>query len=180
MTFNSTPEWVRLSDDMSFVKKVNHVWHSDWGMNTNFYAAMRMILDAALESNMKPHEVSAMTLAVFSDMQIDIASSENTNTMMENITEMYSKAGLQSVWKTPFKPPHILFWNLRSTHGFPTLSTNNNITMLSGYNATLLNVFCNKGIEDLKTMTPYKMISDLLTNKRYKPLEKIILTMLYP
>ena len=180
MTFNSTPEWVRLNDDMSFVKKVNHVRRSDWGMNTNFYAAMRMILDAALESNMKPHEVSAMTLAVFSDMQIDIASSENTNTMMENITEMYNKAGLQSVWKTPFKPPHILFWNLRSTNGFPTLSTKNNITMLSGYNATLLNVFCNRGIEDLKTMTPYKMISDLLTNDRYKPLEKIILKMLYP
>ena len=179
MTFNSTPEWIRLNDDMSFVKKANMVWRSEWGMNTNFYAAMRMILDAALESNMKPQEVSSMTLAVFSDMQIDFASSENTNTMMENITEMYNKAGLQSVWKTPFKPPHILFWNLRSTNGFPTLSTKNNVTMLSGYNATLLNVFCNKGIEDLKTMTPYKMISDLLTNDRYKPLEKIVLEMLY-
>ena len=57
--------------------------------------------------------------------------------------------------------------------------TKNNVTMLSGYNATLLNVFCNKGIEELKTMTPYRMISDLLTNERYKPLESIVLSRLY-
>jgi hypothetical protein len=179
MTFNSTPEWIRLTDNMTFTEKVKHVARSNWGMNTNFYAAMRMILDAALESNMKPEDVSSMTLAIFSDMQIDQASRENTNTMMQNITDMYHQAGLQSAWKTPFEPPHILFWNLRKTDGFPVLSTKNNVTMLSGYSAQLLNVFCNKGIDELKTMTPYKMISDLLTNERYKPLESIAMSSLH-
>ena len=171
MTFNSTPEWVRLTDSMSFTDKVKVLKNSPWGMNTNFYSAMRMILDAVLESNMKPSDVSGMTLAIFSDMQIDQASRENTKTMMENIKEMYYNAGMESAWRTPYEAPHILFWNLRKTSGFPTLSSENNVTMLSGYSAQLLNIFCNKGIEELKTMTPYRMITDILSSRRYKPLE---------
>ena len=91
--------------------------------------------------------------------------------MMQNIKEMYYNAGMESAWKTPYEAPHILFWNLRKTSGFPTLSSENNVTMLSGYSAQLLNIFCNKGIEELKTMTPYRMITDILSSKRYKPLE---------
>lgn len=174
MTFSARPEWIQLNDSQTFVDKVEIVSNANWGMNTNFYAALKMILDVALEANMSPEQVSNMTLAVFSDMQIDQASTENMGTMMENIKEMYKNAGLQSSWNTPFKPPHILFWNLRSTSGFPVLSTEDNVTMLSGYNAVLLNAFCNKGLEELKTFTPYRMITDILSKERYDIMQTTI------
>ena len=48
--------------------------------------------------------------------------------------------------------------------------------MLSGYNSTLLNVFCDKGIDALKEFTPRRMLDDLLTNPRYAVMEQDIIT----
>ena len=174
LTFNAEPQWINLEGCPDFVSKVMKIHTSPWGMNTNFYKALQLILGCILKNNIPPKQVSGMILAVFSDMQIDQRWSGlgSLNTMFEEITEMYAEAGLQSEWAMPYKPPHILFWNLRKTTGFPALSTEKNITMLSGYSSTLLNVFCNKGIEALRECTPRKMLEDLLSNGRYIPLEE--------
>ena len=174
LTFDANPSWVQLNKNHTFVEKVEQVKSAHWGMNTDFYKAMRYILDVILMNGISPDEVSNMVLAVFSDMQIDQANRGNTDTMMENIKNMYHSAGLVSKYKTPYDPPHILFWNLRNTVGFPTLSTEENATMLSGYNATLLNVFVEKGFEGLQKCSPASMLNDLLNNKRYNILEKIV------
>jgi hypothetical protein len=91
----------------------------------------------------------------------------SNDTVMENIKRKFSEAGLRSRYRTPFKVPHILFWNLRKTDGFPTLSTEQNVTMLSGYNPVLLNVFCEKGFDELKNVTPLAMLKNLLDKERY-------------
>lgn len=179
MTFSSKPQWVKLNDNQSFVEKVLTVSSSNWQMNTNFYASMKLILDSALEANLTPEQISNLTLAVFSDMQIDVASYENMDTMMERIERMYYIAGMNSSWKTPFKPPHILFWNLSKTDGFPCLSTNKNVSMLSGYSSVLLNALCNKGVEELKNFTPYMMICDILSQKRYDKMREQIIKNYY-
>lgn len=179
MTFSATPEWVKFDDNATFVEKVHTMKKALWGMNTNFYSALRMILDSAVEMNLQPNDLANMTLVVFSDMQIDQASTENMETMMTNIEKMYENAGLSTIWKKPFQVPHILFWNLRCTNGFPTLSTHKNVSMLSGYSASLLNTLCNKGIEELKNYTPFQMINDILSNDRYKTLERHIIEKFY-
>ena len=63
----------------------------------------------------------------------------------------YADAGMQ-LWGKPFTPPHILFWNLRATTGFPCTSNQANVTMFSGFSPALLNNFCNKGLEGLKNV----------------------------
>ena len=123
--------------------------------------------------DISPEEVSNMILAIFSDMQIDSAGN-NDATMMENISNMYRNAGLMSKYKTPYNPPHILFWNLRSTTGFPTLSSTENTTMLSGYSSTLLNAFVEKGFEELKNITPSKMLEEILNDERYQVLQNVV------
>jgi len=168
LTFSATPEWVNVSEYPTFVDKVQRLRTVNWGMNTNFYSAMKLILDSIVEAQIPPENVDDLTLAVFSDMQIDCASNENMNTLYENIKEMYANAGLQSVYRMPYTPPHILFWNLRSTSGFPCLSTTKNTTMLSGYSPVLLNAFCNKGMDALREYSPYRMMKDILSNERYK------------
>lgn len=174
LTFSETPTWVNLDGITSFVEKVDKVRKCDWGYNTNFYKALKMILDTIIEANLPPSEVTGMTLAIFSDMQIDMASGENMDTMYASIEKMYAETGLKSAYKTPYKPPHILFWNLRKTDGFPTLSTQKNVTMLSGYSAVLLNAFCEKGVEALQEYTPYSMIDELLSKERYDVMGEFI------
>ena len=63
--------------------------------------------------------------------------------------------------------PHVLFWNLRKTTGFPATTFTKNITFLSGYSSTLLNVFATKGIDALREVTPMTMLTELLNNPRY-------------
>ena len=174
LTFSAEPTWVNLEPFTNFVDKVKHVRRANWGMNTNFYSALKLILDVIVQNNMPPTDVENMVLAVFSDMQIDVASRENMNTMFQQITRMYADAGMLSQWKQPYTPPHILFWNLTKTTGFPCLSSQNNITMLSGYSSVLLNEFTDKGVDVLKEYTPIKMINDILKKTRYDLMRDLI------
>jgi hypothetical protein len=172
LTFSATPTWVNLDGKDTFIDMVNHVRSANWGMNTNFAAALKMILDSIIVQKLKPDDVEDMVLAVFSDMQIDKADGEYMS-LMDTIERQYAEAG-QRLWGKPFKTPHILFWNLRSTSGFPTLSTHKNASMMSGFSPALLNLFCEQGLEALQSCTPWSLFIKSLDNERYQPLDKRI------
>ena len=173
MTFDSNPQWIQMNERSSFCEKARHVKHAAWGMNTNFYKALRMILDTCIENKLQPYEVNKMILVVLSDMQIDAKwagnNHSNMNSMFEEMKKMYAEAGFEAVGE-PYTPPHIVFFNLRKTNGFPVVSTEKNITMFSGYSPAVLNVFCDKGLNALKEFTPLSMLKEILDNDRYKPM----------
>jgi hypothetical protein len=200
LTFSAIPQWVNLEEiSDNFVKKAIKIRKSNWGMNTNFYRALKMILDTIIENEISPTEVEKMVLAIFSDMQIDPSwynyngyketalsgiqtdpqyeSKEDImSTMFEQIELMYKEAGLRSKFNHPYKPPHILFWNLRKTNGFPSKSTQKNVTFMSGYSSVLLNNFCEKGMEALYDYTPETMLDNMLDNPRFRGLEVFALS----
>jgi hypothetical protein len=175
MTFSSNPTWVNLENHDDFVSQVKAISRAEWGMNTNIYKAMKMILGAIEENKLTPEEVQDMVLAILSDMQIDQAYEHGVNkdTLYENIETMYIEAGMR-VHGKPYKPPHIIFWNLRSTSGFPTLSTQPNVSMLSGFSASFLNLFCEQGMEALESITPWAQLERTLENERYNILKEFI------
>ena len=171
MTFSSTPTWVNLDKVDTFTDMVEIVHKAEWGTSTNFMAALNMILDAIVAAKLPPSEVEDMVLAIFSDMQINAGDSNwNNSTMYDSIKEKYETAGLK-LFGQPFKPPHILFWNLRSTSGFPALSTQQNASMMAGFSPALLNLFCEQGLEALQTTTPWALLERSLENKRYSAME---------
>jgi hypothetical protein len=170
LTFSASPSWVKLDDCPTFVEKVNKLSKTEWGMNTNFCAALNMILDAIISSSLKPEDVENLICAIFSDMQIDQAD-RNFKSMYEMIEHKYADAGMR-LWGKPFKPPHILFWNLRSSSGFPSLSTQKNVSMLSGFSPALLNIFCEQSIEELQQhCNAWNMFSKTIDGQRYKFLD---------
>ena len=106
-------------------------------------------------------------------MQIDDAydgSGGKMETMMSQIEKKYAEEG-NKLWGKPFKAPHILFWNLRSTSGFPALSLQKNASMMSGFSPALLNLFCEQGLEALQSCTPWSLFKKSLDNPRYQVLE---------
>ena len=167
MTFSSTPTWVNLEAYTDFVSMVQVVSRAPWGTNTNFYAALKLILDAIIENRMSPEDVQDMVLVILSDMQMDSGDGCDKKALYENITDLYAKAGV-AVHGEPYKPPHILFWNLRSTDGFPCLSTMPNCSMMSGFSPALLNEFCEQGMEALQSVTPWFKLEQTLEKERYK------------
>ena len=172
MSFDHTPQWISFEDCADFHSKVWKLKRAAWGTSTRIYLAFKMILDACIENKVPPKEVEGMVLAIFSDMQIDCGYINDcpygNDDLSLEIEKMYNNHGYQA--------PHLLFWNLRKTTGFPVLSSKNNCTALSGYSSALLNVFCDKGIEALKEFTPRKMLEDLLANPRYAVMEEDIIT----
>jgi hypothetical protein len=169
ITFSSTPKWVNLDGRDDFISMVNEVRCADWGMTTNFLSVLNMILDAIVQQKLKPEDVEDMVLTILSDMQIDQADN-NHGSIMALIESKYAETGMR-LYNIPFKPPHILFWNLRSTEGFPSLSSQKNVSMMSGFSPAMLNLFCDEGLDALQSSTPWSMFLKSLNNARYQVLE---------
>jgi len=167
MTFSAKPTWVNLEGYKDFVEQVDHISKADWGMNTNLMAAFDNILDVIIENKMSPEEVQDMILVILSDMQIDAGDSCDKTALYDAIKAKYAAAGIR-VHGVPYKPPHILFWNLRSTSGFPSLSNQPNVSMMAGFSAALLNLFCEKGLVALQSCNPWGILEQILQNERYK------------
>ena len=195
MTFSAEPSWINLDGKADFTDMVTEILSNSRtaGLNTDFYKALDLILTAIIQHHVPPADVENMVLAIFSDMQIDdclciqpgsnsyihttdqaIAARGKWATMHENIKQKYAEVGMR-YFGQPLNPPHILFWNLRSTSGFPTMSTEAGCSMMSGYDPTILNLFCELGMEALKGLTPYNMLVKQLDNPRYAPLELAML-----
>jgi len=171
LTFDRNPEWVKFDEDQSFCSRVNQLKEARWGMNTDFYKALELILTVLVENDIPPEDVEDLTLAIFSDMQIDGyngAIVEDIDSMFERINKKFTRLG--------YNVPHILFWNLRKTNGFPVKTNQKNVTMLSGYSEYLLNVLCEQGVEELKKVTPYLQLKRILDTKRYQIFEDFIKT----
>ena len=190
LTFSATPTWHDLTGLDTFVDMVQETMKASWQMNTNFYAALNLILDTMISNEVPPEDVDGLVLAVFSDMQIDQADStyresresNNDYTMVsEKLLTTESTKGAHSslqqeierkYLEAGYKCPHILFWNLRSTDGFPSLSTVKGASMLSGFSPALLNLFCEKGVEALESLTPRSMMMESLAHPRYTRLDQ--------
>lgn len=167
MTFSSKPTWINLDGYDDFVPQVEIIKRAEWGLNTNFYAALNLILDAIILNKMEPEDVQDMVLVVLSDMQMDSGDKCNKQTLYDTMKAKYEAAGIR-VHGKPYKPPHILFWNLRTTRGFPSLSNQPNVSMMSGFSPAILNLFCEQGMSSLEACTPWFLLQRSLENERYK------------
>ncbi len=171
-TFSATPSWVNLDDCSEFTECVEKIRRSNWGFNTNFHALLEMVLDAIKTAKLPIKDVQNLILCILSDMQIDDSQvQENNDTMFELMKRRYHDVGLE-LYGQPIRPPHIVFWNLRTTNGFPTLTNEKNTTMMSGFSPVLLNAFVEKGMDALDEFTPETMLFEILNKPRYDCLEK--------
>lgn len=173
MTFSNNPTWMNFEgcNKLSEMMSKMYQFRNDWGGSTNFTAALKLILDKCVQLKLPAAEVANIKLLILSDMQInDYGNEKVTDTMWDNISQRYAEAGRKAIGE-PYKPGHIIFWNLRHTGGFPTLSTTENTTMFAGFSPVLLNEFAQKGLEALQSETPFNQLQQQLSNERYNILD---------
>lgn len=116
VTFSSRPELVTLPD-ASYQTQLNTIQSTDWGMNTDFGAVMRML--SRLERSFPEF------LVVLSDMEFDSGS-------------RVSKEALMSGWRHNGINTKIVWWNFNARNKtVPETDKFGNIFM-SGYNPMLL------------------------------------------
>jgi len=188
MTFSSNPRWISLEKKETLIDGIKELtkYDGESGLGTDFFKALTLLLNACVSASLPNDVVAGMTLAILSDMQIDnytnkVASDDDIyartdakplfdkrmEDMHTKISRMYNEAGYTDV-------PHLLFWNLRHTSGFPTLSSMKGATMFSGFSPMLLNSFCMKGTEALKQTSPWDSFCALVDGDRYGCLRQIV------
>ena len=127
--------------------------------------AMNLILEHIKNVKMESSEVEKLTLVVLSDMQFD-ESTINNEPIDKQLIEKYEKVGME-ICNKPYKIPKIVFWNLRKTNGFPSVSFQSNVCMISGYAPQLISAFIEKGTQSLQDYNSYNILQDILNHPRY-------------
>lgn len=137
MSFNTDAKWINFDNCISVNDKINLLKsHSKIGYS-NIYNALQMFLYGFISNNVTKEIVDELTLYIISDFQFDINyNALNLATLYENISLLFNDAGLHTCWKVPYNVPKIVFWNLKSTDGFPCKTFYKNCTMKSGFNFT--------------------------------------------
>ena len=181
ITFSATSHWHNLDLCKNLVDMVRHLTMSSnpRGMNANFYEALNKIMSVFVEEDFTRETVNGMTLVVLSDMQINSCFDEGKEDEEDSLGSFYDM--IEQKYKDAnrsYKPPHVLFWNLRNTNGFPTHSTKYNVSMISGYQPSILNSHVKKGSLPRDTCNPWFMFSKQLNISRYKFLEEKVSSVL--
>ena len=171
ITFTEEPTWHNITGS-SLKEQVDSLKSADWGGSTNFGKALNLILNTAVNNNLKQSDLPEI-LYVFSDMQWDEACGSNsyyksyTDTFLtgyESIKQAYTTAG--------YIIPHIVFWNLRNTNNYNNKSNQKGTTMMSGFSANMFKSFL-EGTFVLEA-TPWDTLKDILDKDRYTSLDNII------
>jgi Domain of unknown function (DUF2828) len=206
MTFGKTSKWHNLEhceDFISTVREITRTNHEDSATRnslyldeySNLYDGIDKLLETIVETKMSEKQVAEMAIVIFSNMKFIKEKEQEQNqaqepqtqdfiTVYEAIKRKYENAGQKAINKA-YTLPHIVFWNMESTHGFPCLSIHPNVTMISGNNPKLLNLFQDKAGKMYcsetyhPNITPFSKMKECLKNARYKCLEEEIIKMLF-
>lgn len=179
LTFDEIPQWHNLKYDETFYQKINRLKSVHDGGKSNFYQMMQFFLDTCIANRIPAYCVSKMVIVILSDMQIDdIKNSNKFNSMYKQVTAMYKRSSLNRL-HIPYTPPHIVFWNVKKTDGFPVQSIQKNVTMMSGTNPMLINIlsrFNNTKTrnEHNSNITARNAIRNILNHSRYDVMNKDI------
>ena len=185
LVFSAQPTWFHFTDTDTFVDKITQIKSCLRGLNSNLEAALKLIIESMVLSKVPAANVSQLTLCIFSDMQIDPFYLNNYATLYESIKKIFKKNG-----KYPL--PNIKFWNVRQTEGFPVSGSCKKSTLLSGYNAPLLDILWKNPKKNMKKIPPkgkkrkvvkksrvineLKSIYSILNKQHYKILENKIIS----
>jgi len=196
MTFGKTSRWHNLEHCDDFISTVKEITtaNDEYGATknpmyldeySNLYDGIDKLLETIVEIKMPEKQVAEMNIIIFSNMKFIKQQNQTQDfiTVYEAIKHKYENAGQKAINKA-YTLPHIVFWNLESTHGFPCLSIHPNVTMISGNNPKLLNLFQDKGFTYCSetynpNITPFTKMKEFLKNTRYKCLEEEIVKMLF-
>lgn len=157
LTFESNPQLFRVDPDASLHDKIHHLAASPWGGSTNVAAAYERILEFAIQYSIAPEQMPH-TLVVLSDMQFDQADYSTGVTSFQRMRSQFEDKG--------YVFPRMIFWNLRSSIGVPTLSNVPGVTLMSGFSPQALNCFVDG--KDLPTpSTPEEQLRAVLDHEKF-------------
>lgn len=182
LTFDSTPTWHNVARYSTLKDRIYSFSGVSQGLNTNFQAAMDLVLNRLVEARVPVGEEPDIIL-VITDMGWDQANNPGNNswgvqstkksgfeTHIDRIKREFKAAG---GWKVPT----IVIWNVSGKfQEYHHTSDTEGVCVISGWSPAILKYIMNGEdiVEKMKTMTPYKMMRQVLDDPRYDPVRDMV------
>lgn len=158
MTFASTPQLIKLSDNDSLRESVKKVLHADWDTSTDIDAVFEKILDTAKNNHLEQKDMPER-IVIISDMQFDSAVSDKPH--IERWKESFKQA--------EYKLPTIVYWNVSSYNNSPATKDEENVALVSGFTQGTLDAVINS-----KDITPASVMLEALNKPEYDIVDEIL------
>lgn len=161
ITFSSNPEVVNLSKCETLRDKIEYCSTFDDCSNTNLYATMMLILEAAVANNI-PQEDMPGTICCLSDMQFDGRRFNLNKTLFEDIIDEFNRHG--------YKMPRLCFWNIndRGEKTVPLQQNEMGLILCSGFSVQIMNMFLSNKLD------PYEVLMEQVNSPRYDAVAEAI------
>jgi len=164
VTFSQVPQFINITPEMSLRQAVDAIVKNPHnGLNTDFQAIFRLLLNKANELKVPPEQMPS-AIWVISDMEFDEAGENTTN--LDAVRAQYQQSG--------YPMPALIFWNVASRHmQTPALAEDQGVVLISGFSARAFQA----ALEN-KTITPYEAMMSVLLSERYQPVRDAALELL--
>lgn len=182
LTFDSTPTWHDLTRfGPTLKKRLESFSGVSQGLSTNFQAAVDLVLTRLVEAQV-PVGDEPDILLVLTDMGWDAANNKesychkptggNFETHIERIKREFAAKG-------GWKMPTMVIWNISGKfQEYHHQSTTPGVCLVSGWSPAILK-YITQGddlIAKLQTMTPLKLMRQVLDDDRYQPIRDSLLS----
>lgn len=166
ITFSSDPQLVDLSNGKSLREKIAIALNYNEVADTNIEAVFALILQTAINKNMKQDELPKNIL-ILSDMEFNACARTNDGygypdkRLFSTIAEHYHVHGYQL--------PRLVFWNVNSRTGTVPIKENElGVALVSGFSPAIVRMVLSGQLD------PYECLIDQLNDERYQPVEEAV------
>ena len=158
ISFSESPKLIELNPNKLLVEKLNYIYSTEMGFDTNFEKVFDIILKAMTRNNLPKEECPSIVIAI-SDMEFNSVGCGRTN--FDVIKEKYQNAG--------YEMPQLVFWNVASRgSNVPVRKDENGVVLVSGLSPSIIK-FISEG-----EINPEKFMYNVLLSERYRPVLEVL------
>ena len=170
ITFSEHPQLVDFSHCTSLRDKIRLALSHNECANTNVEAVFDLILQTAINANMKQKDMPANIL-ILSDMEFDACAVSSRRSGYSNarvdqklfsvIARRYAEHG--------YKLPRLVFWNICSRTGtIPVKENELGVALVSGFSPAIVKMVLSNSTD------PFECLLEQLNSERYAPVEQAV------
>ena len=171
ITFSMNPQLVDFSNAQTLREKINIALQYNEAANTNIEAVFDLILNTALENNLKQEDLP-QNILIISDMEFDACAKSNAGflryeillhdeTLFAEIARKYQSHG--------YKLPRLIFWNVASRTGtIPVRKNELGVSLVSGFSPNIMKMVLSEKLD------PKEAMLDMLNGERYAPVREAL------
>jgi hypothetical protein len=156
LTFSTSPTVVSLPVTKDIGVVFDFVVRINWGGSTDFQKCYELILSEAKRNNVAKEGMPSHLICL-SDMQFNEASRTDwrdnykpQQLHLDVIRRKFEEAG--------YDMPILIFWNLRTSNGFPASGEQDGVVLCSGFSPDIM-----KTVVKGETINPLQLMEDVIT-----------------